>query len=70
MSLPSGAGNLEEARKVLLARWREVRAGWDDDVARRFEEEVVEPLLKDLTRGAQAMMAAGAEAAAARNDCG
>ena len=70
MSLPTGAGGLEEARKVLLARWRDVRATWNDDVARRFEEEVVEPLAKDLTRGAEAMNAAAGQAAAAKRDCG
>ena len=70
MSLPTGAGNLEEARKVLLARWREVRTGWNDDVARRFEEEVIEPLVKDLARGSEAMTAAASEVSAAKNDCG
>ena len=69
MSLSAGAGGLEEARKVLLARWREVRSGWSDDVARRFEEDVIEPLAKDLTRGAEAMNAAATQASAARRDC-
>ncbi len=69
MSLSTGAGGLEEARKVLLARWHEVRSGWSDDVARRFEEDVIEPLAKDLTRSAEAMNAAATQASAARRDC-
>ncbi|BAM04132.1 hypothetical protein [Phycisphaera mikurensis] len=70
MSLQAGAGGLEEARKVLLARWRQVREGWDDEVARRFGDDVIEPLLQDLGRAAEAMTAAATEEAQARRDCG
>jgi len=44
MSVSGAFGQLEHARKSLLAHWEETRAAWTDETARRFEEEVMTPL--------------------------
>jgi len=41
MSIASGAGKLEEARKDLLREWDRLRTYWHDPVSRKFENEVI-----------------------------
>lgn len=41
MSLTSGRGRLEEARKELRRDWDRVHYYWDDSVSEKFETEVV-----------------------------
>ena len=45
MSVSGAFGQLEHARKSLVAQWEATRVDWTDDTARRFEEDVMAPLL-------------------------
>lgn len=48
MSVRTAFGQLEHARKALLAQWEETRRAWTDENARRFEEEVMTPLMSRI----------------------
>jgi len=45
MSVRTAFGQLEHARKGLLENWESTRMAWTDDTARRFEEDVIIPLM-------------------------
>ena len=48
MSVRTAFGQLEHARKGLVAQWEETATAWTDDNARRFEEEVMSPLMSRI----------------------
>lgn len=48
MSVRTAFGQLEHARKSLLAQWDETRQAWTDENGRRFEEEVIAPLMNRI----------------------
>ena len=56
MSVYAGQMKLKRASKDLLARWRETKTTWRDDVSRRFEEHHIVPLMTKL-RTAEAALA-------------
>lgn len=48
MSLPSGIGKLRDASKHLLQQWHEAQSSWQDENARQFYEQCLEPLLAQV----------------------
>ena len=49
-NLQAGVGRLKEAWDVLNRRWLDAREHWQDDNARRFEEEELHHLAEELQR--------------------
>ncbi len=49
MSVTSGRGKLEEARKDLLRNWQHTRQFWNDPVAERFELKIIVPIDRKIT---------------------
>lgn len=47
-NLTAGAGRLQEAAEVLRAEWQRVCDVWQDENARRFEDEELQPLAQAL----------------------
>lgn len=45
MSVRAAGAKCKDVEKRLRHCWAEVKAGWRDDNARRFEEDVIGPLL-------------------------
>jgi hypothetical protein len=70
MSIGVGISTLSDARKALRARWDEVRRTWDDAAARRFEQQFIEPIDRDLRQAIDAMGQTQQAAARARQECG
>lgn len=69
MSVSMGAGNLNEARKTLLARWDQLRSKWTDAVASRYEERFIAKLDKDLRNASQAMASMDGRLRQIRREC-
>ncbi len=49
MALSTGQGQLNQAFKVLLARWEETKSHWNDPVSKVFEAEHIEALEKQFS---------------------
>lgn len=47
-NLQSGAGRLQESAETLRIRWQELRDVWEDENARRFQDEELGPLADAL----------------------
>ena len=45
MSVSGAFGQLEHARKSLMDQWEATRALWTDENSRRFEKNVMTPLM-------------------------
>lgn len=69
MSLHESGGQLADATKVLLAKWRLVRGEWDDAQARRVEEELMAPLEREVRQAASAMENARVALGSVKKDC-
>jgi hypothetical protein len=48
MSVYAGQAKISRASRDLVARWRSVKGVWRDEVSRRFEDEHIMPLLREL----------------------
>ena len=68
MSASVAVAALTDARRALDARWRTLRAGWDDAAAARFEEDVIRPLEADLKRAIAAAQELQAFSARSRKE--
>jgi hypothetical protein len=55
MSVRSAFGQLEHARKGLLAQWETTRLSWNDENARRFDRDVMEPLMIQIQQMEEAL---------------
>ena len=69
MSIGVGISTLSDARKALAARWSEVRQTWDDEAARRFEQQFILPADRDLQQAIEAMSQTQRSAQRARQEC-
>lgn len=70
MSVAVAKANLADALKQLRQRWSKVRTQWDDDAARRFQREVIDPLEPAIAAACKALDHVGDLAHAAQRDCG
>lgn len=48
-NLQSGAGQLKDAAQKLTLAWEHVRESWNDPKAKQFEEDVIAPLLNEIS---------------------
>lgn len=69
MSMFESIGQLSKAMKLLLMRWEQTQAAWDDPVSRRFEEQFLLPLQTDLRNAAGAMSEMSALLQQIQQDC-
>ena len=69
MGVHEARGTLAKAHKELMLRWAEVRAHWDDEQARAFEENVLRNLEADLRTAGSAMDSVGQLLHQVRRDC-
>jgi hypothetical protein len=58
-----------DAAKQLVDAWRVARRDWDDDMARWFEAEFLEPLSPRIREAIAAMDTLGSMNAQAERDC-
>lgn len=68
MSLSVSKGMLADAAKELATAWKVARRDWDDETARRFEEEYLEPITPRIRGSLAAMDALAAMMAKAERD--
>ncbi len=69
MSVESSAGKLKQVEKDLSRLWSETRLFWRDENSRRFEREVIEPLLVKLRATQTAMGRIAVVLRSVRRDC-
>lgn len=55
MSIRTARFTIQDATKVLLTQWAEVREQWDDSAARAFEARYIEPIEPAVRAGLSAM---------------
>lgn len=70
MSLAVAKANLADALKQLRIRMDRVRETWDDDAARRFMHEVIDPLDAKVLTAAKGLDHVAELSAAVKRDCG
>ena len=69
MSIGVGISTLSDARKALMARWDQLRRTWDDEAARRFEQQFILPADRDLKQAIDAMSQTQRAAQRAQQEC-
>jgi len=69
VSVESSAGKLKQVEKDLSRLWSETRLFWRDENSRRFEREVIEPLLVKLRATQTAMGRIAVVLRSVRRDC-
>ena len=69
MSVRTAFGQLEHARKSLLEQWEATRVTWTDDNSRRFEEEVIIPLMGRIRKMELALNVLDIALRKAQRDC-
>ncbi len=69
MSLYEARGNLAKAFKELSVRWVNTKMVWTDEQARRFEEEVLLKLERDLKQAGEGIDAMQLLVQQAKRDC-
>jgi len=69
MGMGVSRGMVHDAAKQLKLAWSQARAQWDDDVAREFEEEHLEPLAAKIRAAVTAMDTLAAAEERARREC-
>lgn len=61
--------SLQHAMKTLNMRWEDARETWQDNVARRFGEEYIEPLPPQVEAALKAINRLSSAFARAREEC-
>jgi len=69
VSLHTGQANMRKASKDLAVRWGEVRSVWRDDIAKKFEDQYIHSLLRELRVAQEAMANMGSVITQIRQDC-
>lgn len=69
MSMNSAHNRLKRAEKDFRIRWEEVRRTWQDDAARQYEHEFIEPLLARAKAAHDAMIHLETVLTVLRHDC-
>lgn len=70
MSLGVSKGLVVDAAKKLKAAWLKTRRDWDDDMAKRFEAEFLDPLPSKIKSAVDGMDNLAAITARAERECG
>ncbi len=70
MSTTSAKAALIDAMKQLRMRWDQIKYTWQDEAARRFEREVIEPLEQPILQAAKGMEHVGELMSQVRRECG
>jgi hypothetical protein len=70
MSLSVAKANLADALKTLRQRLDKTRSVWDDDAARRFEQDFIAPLDAKVLMAVKGLDHVAELTAAVRRDCG
>jgi hypothetical protein len=70
MSTSSSKSTLVDAMKQLRMRWDQIKFTWQDEAARRFEREVIDPLEQPILQAAKGMEHVGELMATVRRECG
>ncbi len=47
-NLQTASGHLRDAWDVLIVRWADLREHWQDEKAREFEEQRLQPLAREM----------------------
>ncbi|USN99567.1 MAG: hypothetical protein H6810_02550 [Phycisphaeraceae bacterium] len=69
MSLGTSKGMVADASKQLIEAWKLARRDWDDDMARWYETEFLEPLSPKIRNAVEAMDKLSAITTRAERDC-
>lgn len=69
MSLSVSKGMVADAAKQLVDAWRVARRDWDDDMARWYEAEFLEPLSPRIRETVGAMDKLASMVTRAENEC-
>lgn len=69
MSVIAGIAKLRDSSKKLHQQWHEVQSSWQDENARRFYENHLEPLLAQVRMVEMAMSHMATSVHKARRDC-
>jgi hypothetical protein len=69
MGMHESRGNLHKNMRDLLVKWAETKLHWSDEVADRFEADVLEVLERDLRTAMSAMDQAGILLSQVRHEC-
>jgi hypothetical protein len=70
MSTTSAKAALIDAMKQLRMRWDQIKYTWQDEAARRFEREVIDPLEQPILQAAKGMEHVGELMSQVRRECG
>lgn len=70
MSMQTAHARIKQAERDLLARWETTLMSWQDDNARRFATEQLEPLLAKARVAREAMIHLENILSTLRHDCG
>lgn len=69
MSLSVSKGIIVDGAKQLKIAWTRARRDWDDEMAKEFEQEFLEPLPSKLRSALEAMEMLAAASARAEREC-
>lgn len=69
MSMSASKSMVADAAKQLIDAWRIARRDWDDDVARKFESEFLQPISPRVRGTVAAIDKLAALATRAERDC-
>jgi hypothetical protein len=70
LSIPVAKANLADALKLLRQRWDRAKEQWDDEAAKQFHKEFIEPLEARVTAAAKALDHVAEMTAVVRRECG
>lgn len=69
MSALGAAARLLDVEKRLKEQWAEARVAWRDEQARRFDEEIIQPLLSRLRLTERALSELSSTLRQVHRDC-
>jgi hypothetical protein len=69
VSIGASKGMVADAAKQLITAWKATRRDWDDDAARWFEREFLDPVSPKIRSAVSAMDKLASLAAQAERDC-
>ncbi|MEX2218137.1 MAG: hypothetical protein WD749_05200 [Phycisphaerales bacterium] len=70
MSVAVAKANLADALKKLRQRWDRAREHWDDETARQFQRDYIDPLESRVVAAAKALEHVSEMMATVRRECG
>lgn len=70
MSISTAKANLTDATKKLMAAWDRVSASWDDDAAKQFHKDVIEPITARINSAMKGIDHVGDLVDRVKRECG